>query len=75
MKIKLVFITIIILVCGSFIWKKYQDLPQDTVYIALVGPMTGKSHAIGTAMKQGIELYLEDMKANKNGQELYWPIQ
>jgi branched-chain amino acid transport system substrate-binding protein len=69
MKIKLTLITLLILlVCaGSFSWKRYQKFQQNTVSIALIGPMTGKSHAIGTAMKQGVELYLEEMERQKNG--------
>ncbi len=59
-----IFIVIIIAgIGGLFLWRS-GNLPfqQDTIYIAVAGPMSGPYQAESQAMLQGIRLYLERLR-------------
>ena len=60
-----ILILVVILLLVSSIWWSGFILEKEPLYIAVSGPMSGKSEMNGKAMVQGIQLYLD--KINQQG--------
>ncbi len=48
-----------------YAWQQTIQMKENTLYVAIAGPMTGSAAANGKAMREGVQLYLDQV--NKSG--------
>lgn len=62
MKIKHIAILLLGLLAIAAVWGIYRFFTdRNTIYIAMVGPLSGENKKIGNSFLQGIELYLDEI--------------
>ena len=65
MKVKFFMLIVILLLVLVWTFHKYFKEEGETIYIAFIGPMSGKGKAAGEIMSQAIQLYLDRVNDQK----------